>query len=108
VGRDTLRNHGAVSITSRQLATVAAIRRRGIALPDLAEMLASQTAKAPQFLIKKESSTSLFAAVPTWRDAYLGRKQLVKPGDDGIPHSERPAFLDEVNLPDVPDEISCH
>ena len=48
-------------ITSRQLSTLhAAARRRGMALPDLAEMLMSKTGKAAaQFLTRKEASSVL-------------------------------------------------
>jgi hypothetical protein len=48
-------------ITSRQLAAIhAAARRRGMALPDLAEMLTNKTGKAvAQFLTKREASSVL-------------------------------------------------
>ena len=48
-------------ITSRQLAAIhAAARRRGMALPELADMLTTKTGKAAaQFLTKKEASSVL-------------------------------------------------
>ena len=48
-------------ITSRQLSAIhAAARRRGMALPDLAEMLTNKTGKAAaQFLTRKEASSVL-------------------------------------------------